>query len=1026
MRKSLIGFFLVVLSWSLMAQVRTGSIYGKVVDKEGNPLPGVTVTLTGSLTAPVSIVTPSEGTFRFLSLAASKEYSLKASLQGFDTAIRENIVVVVGSNAEVNIMMEMGKLENEVVVTAKTAVVDRKKTSVGQVATQEVLQELPTGRSPFAVIHGAPGILTNKEDVGGSEAGSQYPIGTRGMIDQRNDSWAMDGVVITDPSATGTSPGYYDYDAFEQMSVVTGGADITSMTGGVAINMVTKRGGNKVTFGGRFYLTSDTFQASNLTPQLTSAGVGINKIINIKDYGFNLGMPIIKDKLWFWGSYGILDSHTINIYSNPDNTLLTNIAAKINAQIVPQNRFEAFVHMGNKQKQGIQSGPSLPAGMIQQSIYHWGSPLFKIQDEQIFGDNFLLSFKMSSMYGGFTYVPVIDQNHQNMAIWDVTNQNWQGSSWNYVTKRPQRSAVINGQYFTDKFLNVSQEFKFGVEIADRRTSDEGDYTYNGNVITRINYNVPTVALPGETQPGLYPGIASVEPFRANYSNTRVRAFSIYGNDTITFKRFTLLVGLRYDQQTPSVAPTTFPSVDRNSPVWQNYFSPAAADAINSILPSVSIGQIKATASDGSRYAWRVPSPRIGLTWDVTGDGKTIAKLSGAIYGEYMGTGLAGNWKRGGTTGWMHFWWLDNNHNSKVDLNELYWNNFSVAPTYQLYRAFNDNGAFVGNLNDAAGLLYGAYDPLNPNQTTDPYTLVDKDAGASRTSEVMLSLEREILSNFGVSLVGTFRRYNNFNWALPYYPESGQIESPGWYVSAGKPPANIPGMGSTLSAGDHDWYYLDPQYGYTPYTFLKPRRDYRVDFMGIDVIFDKRLSDKWMFNGSVSWLHQADHFGPLGINNDTNLWALQGQPDIGQNLNPRWMVKASGLYQLPYHVNCSFTFSARDGRIVQQTFKIVDYDLPNPLSNSATLLMTPYGTQHLKPLVNLCLRVEKEVKIAAGSIYLMADVFNVFNSGVVHNQAPALHGTYTIPNDIFSINPNDSAPLNILNPLVARFGVRFVF
>jgi hypothetical protein len=1031
MRRILIVSLLLFVSCALMAQVRTGTIYGKVMDTGEIPLPGVTVTLTGSVTAPVSTVTGAEGNFRFLSLSAGKDYKLTAQIQGFNTLIRENIIVVVGANVAVNLTMEMGKLENEVLVIARTPVLDTKKTTVGQVSTQEVLQELPLARSPYAILHIAPGVLTNKEDVGGSEAGSQYPIGTRGMVDQRNDSWSMDGVSITDPSAAGTSPGYYDYDAFEEIIVTTGGADITSMTGGLSINMVTKRGSNNPTFGGRFFLTEETFQANNLTPALQAEGVGINKILNLKDYGFNSGIPLIREKVWLWFSYGINDIKTVNIYGRPDNTLLTNLAAKFNAQIVPKNRFEAFIHLGNKVKQGIQSGSELPDGMIQRSIYHWGSPLLKIQDEHMFGDNLLLSMKIGRLYGGFTYVPVIDQEHENMATWDIGNQRWLDSTWNYYTKRPQQSYSLNVDYFKDQLLGASHQFKFGVEYSDRRTTDWGDETYNGNIIKRVNYDVPTVDANGDGAPDLYPGISKLEPYRANYSQTRVNAFSVYASDTITVKRFNLILGLRFDQQTPTVMPTNFAAVDKASPVWQNDFSPDATTAIDKILPGVSIGEIKAKSDDGSAFAWRSLSPRLGLTWDINGDGKTIAKLSAAMYGEFMGTGQANYWKRGGTTGWMHFWWMDNNGNSVADLNELYWNTFNVAPTYALYRAFDDSGNFVGNLDDAAGLMYGDYDPRSPQNTTDPYTLVDKNAGAMRTSELMLTLEKQILSDFGLSLVGTYRKYDHFNWELSYYPETGQLESPDWYQSAGTPPGTIPVMGDTKDAKNNEWYYLKPQYGYTPWRFLKPRDGYRVDFLGVDIIFNKRLSNKWMFNGSMSWLHQATHFGTAGINNKTNLWALEGRPDVGedpgaQSLNPRWMVKAMGLYQLPYGMDVSASFTAREGRLVGETFKIIDYSLPNPRSNSAVLYLAKFGTEHLKPFINITFRFQKRVKVSNGTITFSADVFNVFNSAVVHNRYAKLHGTLALPNNAFAVNPTDFTAKNILNPLAARLGVRFNF
>ncbi len=77
----------------------------------------------------------------------------------------------------------------------------------------------------------------------------------RGATNDAQNVWAMDGMVITDPAAIGASPTYYDFDAFEEMNITVGGADVTVQTGGIALNMVTRRGGNRVSLGGRFYLT---------------------------------------------------------------------------------------------------------------------------------------------------------------------------------------------------------------------------------------------------------------------------------------------------------------------------------------------------------------------------------------------------------------------------------------------------------------------------------------------------------------------------------------------------------------------------------------------------------------------------------------------------------------------------------------------------------------------------------------------------------------------------------------------------
>src|SRR5260370_18086288 len=93
--------------------------------------------------------------------------------------------------------------------------------------------------------------------------------------------------------ATGASPRYYDFDAFEEMTINTGGVDVTQQTGGVGINLVTKSGTDRFRGSSRFYVTDKKFESQNVTDALRGQGASSgNPIQNIKDSGFDLAGPI--------------------------------------------------------------------------------------------------------------------------------------------------------------------------------------------------------------------------------------------------------------------------------------------------------------------------------------------------------------------------------------------------------------------------------------------------------------------------------------------------------------------------------------------------------------------------------------------------------------------------------------------------------------------------------------------------------------------------------------------------------------
>ncbi|MGQ9578169.1 MAG: carboxypeptidase-like regulatory domain-containing protein [Candidatus Aminicenantales bacterium] len=150
MKRALLASFLVfILMAPLAAQKGRGNIYGLVVDSEGNPLPGVTITLTGLTIAPITMVSNEEGRFRFLNLEPGENYEVKAELQGFKTATHKNIIVNAGLNTDIKIVMEVGRLEEEITVVATAPVVQAKKVQVTSTVTMAQIQQLPTARDPL-------------------------------------------------------------------------------------------------------------------------------------------------------------------------------------------------------------------------------------------------------------------------------------------------------------------------------------------------------------------------------------------------------------------------------------------------------------------------------------------------------------------------------------------------------------------------------------------------------------------------------------------------------------------------------------------------------------------------------------------------------------------------------------------------------------------------------------------------------------------------------------------------------------
>src|SRR5438132_3100558 len=227
------------------AQSQTGSIFGKATDSSGGVLPGVTVTLTGPvLLQPLTAVTSETGTYQFPRIEIGT-YTVKFELTGFKTVVNEGIRVTVGFSAQVNALMGISTVQETITVTGETPIVDTKEVGTKQTFTNELLQSIPSARDPWVILQQTAGIAMDRENVGGNMSGQQSNYVSRGG-NPTNNKWSLDGVDITDMSATGGSTSYYDFDSFEEMTITTGGVDATQQDVGDGIHLETHTGAERV------------------------------------------------------------------------------------------------------------------------------------------------------------------------------------------------------------------------------------------------------------------------------------------------------------------------------------------------------------------------------------------------------------------------------------------------------------------------------------------------------------------------------------------------------------------------------------------------------------------------------------------------------------------------------------------------------------------------------------------------------------------------------------------------------------
>jgi hypothetical protein len=990
LRKALVIFSLFLLTAGFICAQEFGAIRGKVTDKDGNALPGVNITLTGSKTAQRSLVSSAEGNFRFLNLPGASDYTLTVALAGFKTYTRQQLAVSYGRDITMDVVLEQAALEEQVTVVGQTPVIDTKRTQVGVNITSEMIMRLPTARDPWVMMQLSPGMMIDRENVGGSDSGQQSSYYGHGAA-SGDSTWNVDGANITDNSALGSAPGYLNMAGFEEVMINYGNNDVRSQTGGVQLNFITKRGGNA--FSGMFYVDASkkAWQSENIPADLHASrpsytGGGINKVYL---YGANFGGPVIKDKLWFYGSYGIQDLGTYGITGTADNSWLESGYFRLDAQLAKNTRANLFYEYDNKLKWGRTNWGA--ANQAPETLWDQKgpTPIYKAEIEQMFG-NLFLNAKIAYTHNVFHLVPRLGEVPNGGPYEYVDHQPETYASGNvvdYNTIRPQTNASLYGNYFAENVLGADHEFKFGV-----------DYTHSG-VSSYSHYEGGLYIDAWINGPSDYPDQDNWREAvitRDCITNKAFDRYSAFAQDTLSFGRLAVTLGLRFDVEKSIVSNETTPA----APFMSNY------------LPAMSVTKY----DPGIRS--KIFSPRLSLVYDISGDGKNVVKFNVARYGTQTGYEFATNLNPIPFYGQIALRWVDANSDGLVTQNELHGTDW-------------ETGEPTVNSNDPDGWSwFTGFDPANPSQvvSTNKY---DPSYKTPLLDEISLSYEHEIISDFAVRVEAFYKKLHRRSWQRAILSDGTLETKDNWYLEGTEPIT-----GSKYYSRDD---YAIGSY-YTNYVDGTLQSDGSLSgattklksydrYLAGEIVLKKRLSHNWMLDGSFTlsdwkYFHGNDpDVWPYDLTNyDYNEGGVVAPQSGGSGItavwvNARWMAKLAGLYQFPWGISGSFAFQARDGYVTPPYVEVYQENVNYiNLNANAAGDIGKFGGRRLPNFYELSLRIEKTFNVSEKLRFTAAaDCFNVFNSATALEEQLNLESPATF-----------GQTRRILNPRVFRAGVRVEF
>src|SRR5438876_387331 len=306
---------------------------------------------------------------------------------------------------------------------------------------------------------------------------------------------------------------------------------------------------------------------------------------------------------------------------------------------------------------------------------------------------------------------------------DITNV-WHGTYNYYITERPQKQYRVDGSKFFD-IGTMNHELKFGFGYRDTPVISSTTWPGPAAGFWELN-SVASADCLAAKLPANCQVAAVTRPSNVSYGE---KYRDLYAGDTILMGNLTLQAGARMDRQESLNLPSTAAA---NAIIGTPITLPCAPGAN---LPCTSAGNFTGSLStltfngDSRKLSWNTVTPRLGLTYALGADKKTLLRAAYNRYVSQMGSTVFSA-SPTGLVGYFYFYGVDANHDNIIQRNEL----------LQFY-----------------GSNY--IDPLNPNKATST-TRIDYGTKAPKTDEVIFGFDRELMSDFSVGMNFTYRHYTD--------------------------------------------------------------------------------------------------------------------------------------------------------------------------------------------------------------------------------------------------------------------------
>ena len=679
----------------------TGAISGQVSDPDGLALPGVTVTavspvLQGTRTA----VTSANGDY-IIPFLPPGDYTVTFELAGFAT-VKQTARIEIGATIPLKVRLALASVTETVTVTG-TATEIAQTATVASTFKSDVIERLPMGRTLTAYTLLAPGV--NDNGPGGN-------IMMSGAMSYENLN-LVNGVVVNE-NLRGQSRALFIEDAIQESKVSTGSisAEYGRFQGGV-VNTITKSGGNQ--FSGSFRVSFSNDAWKSLTPY--EGDQNIDK--TVPTYEATLGGPILRDRLWFFGA-ARLEDRKVNIttdftkYNFVKGDDEKRYEGKLTYSLNPKNTAR-FSYIKRRLDTTNNYYTSATAVLDQASLYDNANDekLISANYTSVLTSNFFLegqysSRELSFIGTGSQFTDLV----KGTPIWDRSRASARFNSPTFcavcgsgLEERDNWNAFAKANYFLSTKSAGSHNVVAGFDLyKEMRRNDN----YQSGSSFRVQAT-STVIDGTSVYPVFRTGTTYIDflPLVSETKGNDIRTYSFFLNDAWRLNnRFSFNLGLRYDKNRSKDQAGT--QVVRDS-------------------------------------AW---SPRLGFTWDVTGDGNWKATAGFARYVMGVSTAIVDAGSAGGRTATYSYLY----NGPVVNATAPYVSAEQALPTL-----FNWFFAANGRTDGYPGTLNTRNPPSIPGVTTQ----VGTGLKAPNSDEYSVGLARQLGQKGALRVDWLYRKYRDF-------------------------------------------------------------------------------------------------------------------------------------------------------------------------------------------------------------------------------------------------------------------------